>query len=234
MDFDELYKKILHHYEQAKKSLDKIEKTMLEHSALSDVVPGYNADFLEFESYQEDNFTVLFVDMRKSTRRAKKIGGKKTFLSMHAYIPAMLEIISYHQGKVIDIMGDGIMAFWGGKKSGLIKKNAVRKAGMCGLDMIKAMEKVVNPILKKDGIEWEIDIGVGIAYGNVIVTKIGIEQFYDVKAFGDCINTASKYSDRCNEVHITKQVKDNWPKSKNGKLKFRALTEKDGGGYLVN
>ena len=66
---------------------------------------------------------------------------------------------------------------------------------------------MINRILLENKIEWEIDLGVGVAYGDVIVTKIGINEFYDVKAFGDCVNLASKYSDNCNEVKVSKQVK---------------------------
>ena len=43
-----------------------------------------DADYLEFGSYDKDNFAVLFVDMRNSTTRAQRLGAEKTFLSMNA------------------------------------------------------------------------------------------------------------------------------------------------------
>lgn len=43
-----------------------------------------DADYLEFGSYDKDNFAVLFVDMRNSTTRAQRLGAEKTFLSTHA------------------------------------------------------------------------------------------------------------------------------------------------------
>ncbi|MFA9466590.1 MAG: hypothetical protein ACERKN_20185 [Velocimicrobium sp.] len=48
--------------------------------------------------------------------------------------------------------------------------------------------------MQKDDIDYAIDCGAGIDYGDAIVTKIGVIDTYDVKAFDDCINTASKYS----------------------------------------
>ena len=47
-----------------------IEKRMFEHSAeaISDVIPGFEADKLEFGSYDKENYAVLFVDMRRSTQ----------------------------------------------------------------------------------------------------------------------------------------------------------------------
>ena len=72
---------------------------------------------------------------------------------------------------------------------------------------------------------------IQVTYGKVIVTKIGINQFYDVKAFGDCVNKASKYSNKYNKVKVSKSVKHMWPKSKNGKIHFKET--EDGEGYYL-
>ena len=127
-------------------------------------------------------------------------------------------------------MGDGIMVFFGGKKSDMAKVIAVKKAGLCGKDMLRVIDKVVNRILDEEKIQWNIDIGVGVDYGSVIVTKIGIREFYDVKAFGDCVNKASKYSNGYNKVKVSKQVKEIWPSSEGGKIKFEPS---DGGDCYI-
>lgn len=233
IDVDQIYEVTKEHYNKAKNSLTIVHKALYESaSAISDTIPGYKADFLEFGSYTKDNFAVLFVDMRNSTKRAEKLGEEKTFLSMHAYIPALLQVVECYQGKVVDIMGDGIMVFFGGRSSGMAKNLAVQNAGLCGKDMLCVREKVINPILKEDDIEWEIDFGVGVAFGDVIVTKIGVEQFYDVKAFGNCVNKASKYSNECNKVKVSKQIKKMWPCSEHGKIKF--VPTRDNEGYYLN
>ena len=71
--------------------------------------------------------------------------------------------------------------------------------------------------------------GVGVDYGKTVITKIGIENVFDVKAFGDCINKASKYSKVSNSVKVSKKVKEHWPKGPNGKIVFKA----DEDGYLL-
>lgn len=233
IDIDTIYKNTLEHYKKAKGFMPVLEHCFSERAeAISDVIPGYKADFLELGSYDKDNFAVLFVDMRNSTKRAIKIGAQKTFLTMHAYIPALLEVVNAYGGKVVDIMGDGIMVFFGGKTSGVAKVQAVKNAGLCGKDMLVVRENVINAILNDDGIVWGVDMGVGVDYGDVIVSKIGIDNFYDVKAFGNCINKASKYSDCCNKVKVSKQVKELWPSSDNGKLKF--ISTDDGESYLLS
>ena len=95
-------------------------------------------------------------------------------------------------------MGDGLMVFWGGRaareEDNMVKSLAVQNAGLCGRDMLKVRETVINRIIQEETLGPSIDIGVGVTFDSVIVTKIGIADSYDVKAFGDCINVASHYA----------------------------------------
>ena len=231
IDVDGIYIKTLEHYNKANGSL--IKKEAFEHSAaISDVIPGFEADKLEFGSYDRENYAVLFVDMRESTRRAQSVGPEKTFLTMHVFLNALLEVVRHYKGKVIDIMGDGLMVFWGGEEAreedNMVKQFAVQNAGLCGRDMLLIREKVINKIIVDKNLGSPINIGVGVTFDSVIVTKIGIPGSYDVKAFGDCINTASKYADKTvNKVKVSKKVRNEWPKSKGGKIRFTSVNGED-------
>ena len=226
INVDEIYKSTWEHYQKAKRCLNLAESKELFHSdAISDVIPGFYADKLEFGSYDKENFAVLFVDMRNSTLRAQTEGPEKTFLTMHIFLPALLEVIKYYHGKVIDLMGDGIMAFWGGEaareKENMVKSRAVQNAGLCGRDMLKVCTSIINPIIEKEKLGPSIYIGVGVTFDSVVVTKIGIADSYDVKAFGDCINVASHYAKNTyNRVKVSKKVKNEWPSSQGGTIKF--------------
>ena len=240
INIEKIYSITLKRYEEAEKSLS-MRECYFEKSAspISDVIPGFKASDLEFGSYAKENYAVLFVDMRKSTLRAQTVGAEKTFLTMHVYFTALIEVVRYYKGKVIDIMGDGLMVFWGGKeareKEGQCKSIAIQSAGLCGRDMLRVREAVINPIIEEKKLGPEINIGVGVTFDSVVVTKIGINDQYDVKAFGDCINVASKYAniDKVNKVKVSKKIKDNWPASKSGKMKFESAGA-DGGYFLVN
>lgn len=233
ININQIYQITKEHYDKAKNTLDSLKHSLIfeRADAISDTIPGYHAEYLEFGSFAKDNFAVLFVDMRNSTNRAQQLGPEKTFLTMHAFIPALLEVIKSYDGKVVDIMGDGIMVFFGGKSSALSKVIAAQNAGLCGRDMLRVREKVINPILEGDGINRGVDIGVGVTYGDVIVTKIGIQEFFDVKAYGDCVNKASKYSNGYNQVKVSKQVKEMWPSSEGGKISFSSTS--DGEYYIL-
>ena len=233
LNIEKIYQSTWEHYKNAKKSI--VEKHMyLEHraDAISDVIPGFEADKLKFGSYDKENYAVLFVDMRSSTLRAQTVGAEKTFLTMHVYLTALLEVVKYYQGKVIDIMGDGIMAFWGGhearEEDNMVKTKAIQNAGLCGRDMLLVLDRVINKIIEKERLGAAISIGVGVTFDSVIVTKIGIPGSYDVKAFGDCINIASKYSSKVkNQVKVSKKVREEWPKSQGGTIRFTPINGED-------
>lgn len=237
IDVKKIYESTWEHYQQAKKNAFE-SRAMFEHNdtAISDVIPGFKADKLEFGSFDKENYAVLFVDMRNSTLRAQSVGAEKTFLTMHVYLTALLEVVKHYHGKVIDIMGDGLMAFWGGRKAreeeNEINRFAVQNAGLCGRDMLTIREKVINDIISKESLGAPISIGVGVTFDSVIVTKIGIADSYDVKAFGNCINIASKYSSKVtNHVKVSKKVKELWPKSPGGTIHFTSINGEDA--YLL-
>ena len=233
-DVSAVYKSTMKHFKLAQKNI-QFEKRMFEHSAdaISDVIPGFEADKLEFGSYDKENYAVLFVDMRRSTQRAQQVGPEKTFLTMHVFLTALLEVVRHYHGKVIDIMGDGLMVFWGGQaareENNMVKTLAVQNAGLCGRDMLTVRETVINRIVQEEYLGPAINIGVGVTFDSVIVTKIGIADSYDVKAFGDCINVASHYANEVeNKVKVSKKVKNEWPSSKGGVIRFAAARNGDG------
>ena len=143
INIDEIYSSTYEHFKDAKNNIQK--KSIVEHSfsAISDVIPGFDVDKLEFGSYDKENFAVLFADIRGFTARAQK-----TFLTMHVFLTALLEVVKYYYVKVIDIMGDGLMVFWYGKcareEEEMFKYMVVQKAGLCGRDMLVVLEKVIK------------------------------------------------------------------------------------------
>ena len=237
VNIDAIYQTTLERYNKAKFNIQKrCESFSHSNKAISDVIPDYSADKLEFGSYDKENFAVLFVDMRDSTMRAEKVGAEKTFLTMHVYLTALLEVVKHYHGKVIDIMGDGIMVFWGGKAAReveqMYKQKAIQNAGLCGRDMLRVREPVINRIISDESLGAELNYGIGVTFDSVIVTKIGIHESYDVKAFGTCINKAYKYASKANnKVKVSKKVKNEWPTGDNGTISF--VSAADGDGYYL-
>ncbi|MBM7872025.1 class 3 adenylate cyclase [Clostridium pascui] len=179
-----------------------------EYAALSNNIPNYDAEKMKFGTYNKEKYVAFFADMRSSTERAVEIGPAKTFLTIHAIMPAMIYIVESYKGYVIDLPGDGVMAlfknnnsiYWGENTTNYLKPEEL--AVRCGQEMLRAFDKVVNPILANDDIP-PVSFGVGIDTGSVIVTKTGTDNTFDTKAIGTCINNAAKKSNGIKQITIS-------------------------------
>jgi adenylate cyclase len=91
----------------------------------------------------------------------------------------MTEIIFEKKGVVDKFIGDAIMAFWGAPlKNDNQENDAVSTA-------LKMIEK-----LKKD--KYEINIGIAINTGEVVVGNLGSQQRFDYTVIGDDVKLATR------------------------------------------
>lgn len=155
------------------------ESLHIDFPGYEDILPG---------NYTEGNFVTLFLDIRNSTKRAFDIGAKKTFVTIQGLLPTLACIVHDLGGFIVDYPGDGIMAHWEiGTPSQKAIKAAIKAAGW----MDDSVRNIVNKLLEKNGIP-PVRCGIGVASGEVIITKLGIDGFYSAKAIGNSVNFASK------------------------------------------
>ncbi|RKI56901.1 adenylate/guanylate cyclase domain-containing protein [Corallococcus sp. AB049A] len=194
----------------------KIAKSMLTH------INGL--DSLGLGSGRNLWATSLFVDMRGSTKRALSLGAKKTYLTMHALLPVFSHLVEEQEGFIVGFRGDGLFAVFGINEDGgnplpLNKHKHVREAAICGAQMIEATYAAINPALETLDIEPINGIGVGVDEGDIIITRIGLGSMYDLTAYGDSVNNASKLcSDSFNEVILSNSAEDLFPSGINGQV----------------
>jgi adenylate cyclase len=62
---------------------------------------------------QRRQASVLFADMASYTAIAEKLGEEKTYLLMQRILHEMTEAVEAHEGKVQDLLGDGLLAIFG-------------------------------------------------------------------------------------------------------------------------
>ena len=63
ININQIYQITKEHYDKAKNTLDSLKHSLIfeRADAISDTIPGYHAEYLEFGSFAKDNFAVLFV-----------------------------------------------------------------------------------------------------------------------------------------------------------------------------
>ena len=98
---------------------------------------------------------------------------------------SMIDVIFKTGGVVDKLMGDGIMAFWGAPND---IENPSRAAIDCALKMLDNLRE----LQKNDPRFADLDIGIGISTGDVVVGNLGGEKRFDYSVIGDTVNFASR------------------------------------------
>ncbi|OOE01325.1 hypothetical protein BO219_11475 [Anoxybacillus kestanbolensis] len=154
--------------------------------------------------------TVLHIDMRGSTQ-ILNAHNKTTVAKIHmSYFHTIVKIANKLGGEVRSFNGDSMLVFFPGSTKSTLT-NAV-KAAMQMKYMISDPNSGINEILAKYS---AIDFGIGIDYGEVLCTKIGVAGNPNNKGLfwaGNAVNKSVRLSDLSsnpNHIHISKLVYDN-------------------------
>jgi hypothetical protein len=78
-----------------------------------------------------------------------------------------------------------------------------------------------------------IEVGIGLAYSEAIISHFGLSPDTQVKVIGECIYFASQCSKGRNEIIVHERLEGIWPTAKGGRLVFKIRQFNDFKGYIV-
>ncbi len=182
---------------------------------------------------------ILFVDLRGSTERARRVGARDTYLTMHALLPALAFVTGEHAGFIAGFRGDGLFAAFGLTQSGvnpdeLDRGWQVQQAAICGQTMVQAVREVVNLTLQEYGVPADLRIGVGVDCGQVVITRIGLMEGHETTAYGDAVNTSAKLSSADGVIFLSQSAYSVYPSGPGGLVTFEADVINGTTGYRPN
>lgn len=143
---------------------------------------------------QEQEVAILFADIRGFTTFAESQLPYDVVHALNRYFFEMGEVISRNGGYIDNYMGDGLMALFGVDEG----TDAPLRAVKAGYEMVQAMEHL-KPYMMAT-YKTELEIGVGIHYGTVVVGSIGSASHKKITAIGDAVNLASRIESANKEV----------------------------------
>lgn len=130
--------------------------------------------------------TVMFSDIRKFSTLAERLGPRASVSMLNDYFSAMADVILAHHGVLDKYIGDAIMVLFGAPLSSpQDADNAVAAAN----DMMRTMA-ILNQRPQSE--HPPLDIGIGIATGQVIAGNIGSVKRMDYTVIGDSVNLAAR------------------------------------------
>lgn len=180
-----------------------------------------------------DNFIAFVLDIRNSSKHLTEAIGtdakasqlERVFYEITAINTIGSLITNKNHGKITEFLGDGFLALY--KVSKTDKQN-VYKAHCAAKECIQITKEIVNPILSDRYKLPPLEIGIGMAYSQAIITTMGYGDNLHPKALGECVFRATKLSDGKNTILIDNRLKEFWPSSKNGKLRFNSHGHRHG------
>ena len=145
---------------------------------------------------------VLFIDIRRSTKLMDDNKPETMVKIYRAFMRSMVECVRKNGGVTRQFLGDRIMGIF--KALPDDELSASDKAINAAIDMQTAVVYILNKHFRKKLDDQIISCGIGIDYGNILVTKVGMhgleaneekEDEFDFVWVGSATNHASKYAD---------------------------------------
>ena len=136
---------------------------------------------------EKRRITVLFADLRGFTTMAEKLPPEKVVTLINGFLAVMSKVIMDFGGTIDEFLGDAILVLFGAPVE---RQDHARAAVACAVQMQLAMEEV-NRKNRELGLP-EIEMGIGISTGEVVVGNIGSEKRAKYGVVGHTVNLAAR------------------------------------------
>lgn len=138
---------------------------------------------------QRESFETLYgiclaSDAAQYTAMAEDLAPEVLAETMNQYYEHLFQAVENHQGIVIDIAGDGMMAIWVGDKD---KAELRNHACQAALEIFSRLNQLKNQKNKA-----ALATRIGIHAGYITLGHIGTGGHYEYRAFGDIVNTSNR------------------------------------------
>jgi adenylate cyclase len=133
------------------------------------------------------HLSVMFSDIRGFTSIAEKLSPEELVRLLNEYLTAMTDIVFKYDGLLDKYIGDAIMAVFGAP---LEQPDHAMRACRTGIEMMAKLQQLRT--------KWsaegrpDVNIGVGINSGDMVVGNMGSEMRFDYTVMGDSVNLASR------------------------------------------
>jgi class 3 adenylate cyclase/HAMP domain-containing protein len=131
--------------------------------------------------------SLIMSDLRGFTAITAGMTPEQIITFLNRYLSKMIEILLDHRAVIDEILGDGILAFFGAPEP---MDDHPARAVACALQMQAAMGEI-NAANEADGFP-RLAMGIGVNTGRVVVGNIGSERRTKYSVVGSDVNFASR------------------------------------------
>lgn len=136
---------------------------------------------------EKKEVTIFFSDIRGFTPMSEALSPEEVVHILNEYFTEMTRIIFKYEGTLDKFMGDAIMAIYGAP---IEYPDHAERAVLASIEMSQKM-KELQAKWRAEG-KKEVNIGIGINTGEVVVGNIGSAERMEYTAIGDNVNLAQR------------------------------------------
>jgi len=126
------------------------------------------------------NVCIMFTDIRGFTSLTHEIGLETLFDGLSNHLGMQVEKVYKYGGYIDKFGGDGLMAIFDGD-------DMAAQACHCALEIIESSTNFMKIAGK-----YNLPVGIGIHYGEVMIGNIGSAEHLDYSAIGEAVNIAAR------------------------------------------
>ena len=128
---------------------------------------------------EQRELTVLFADIRDSTRIAQSLPPGRFAALLNDVLTAMTGVLFARGGMLDKFTGDGFLAIFGAP---LAQPDHALRACLAALDMLRVLETVRQ---RWSSLEMPLEVGIGINTGPMIIGNMGSSERFTYTVIGD-------------------------------------------------
>ncbi len=170
---------------------------------------------------------VLFADIRGFTAAVAGLAPEAAVEVLNEFFTTMTRQVYAHEGTVIDLIGDELMASFGAP---LARPGAARRA----VETAIALQQVFTQLQQHWQKRWKIDVGlgVGIDRGSAVMGNVGTPERLSFTLIGNVVNRAHRLVEQAGrgEVLLSGEVLEAIPPAERGRWEVEEVagTHQDG------
>ncbi len=159
------------------------------------VVDELSAREHPFGEVRRQAAAVLFADIRGFTTRCETMAPEEAMAFLREFHARMEAVIFEHGGTLDKILGDGLLAVFGVPDRG---NGDAGDALACAYAMMEAVATWNGERCALGA--FEVQIGIGLHYGHVMLGDVGSERLMTFTVVGDTVNVASRLQSLSKEL----------------------------------
>ncbi|MFZ5444339.1 MAG: CHASE2 domain-containing protein [Myxococcota bacterium] len=156
---------------------------------------------------EKREMTVLFSDIRGFTSLSEHMSPEKLADFINQYLSPMTQIVFDEKGTLDKYIGDAVMAFW---NAPLDQPDHALRACRAAVHMLERLEEL-KAGWRQAGYP-ELEIGIGINTGQMVVGNMGSDVRVDYTVLGDSVNLGSRL-EGTNKEYDTRIIISEWTRA---------------------